>query len=430
MPTIEEIAALLDNKIGPLQEEIRSLKTKVEQRPALPNDAMAERKQRILYKQAEYEKWINEAKAEVSKMDDHTWVTPEVSIDNIVVSFPQGGGSPKGGLRFRPETMPKYRFGDDIERWKISMDHVVRLWDEKVVCPHIHTNCFIESDTVQTWYLGQDPIVHQALTEDVGCWNRFKNAMTVKWAKSEGIRQDEADNRRKLPTETYTQYFIEKKHLCRLAYKDAADATIIVKIRSKLDREASHFCREKQNLERFLEEIIEYDESIGLFNSNNISSSIERKGKERAPERIYSESRKPQARLAIEGAPSSEPQRQDPQQRRDSVKDRLNPESNKMTRSFTDRRGNVIFIDRPCDKCTARGKTFWHFRFECPEDPKLKAFLTQHERGEQIEGLSLSPSGAQTSYTFTTNPFGYASKLAKYDDGYSSDESGNGQGDQ
>lgn len=91
--------------------------------------------------------------------------------------------------------------------------------------------------------------------------------MILKWANSEGIRQDNVDNKRKLPTETYTQYWIEKKHLCKLPYQDATGYTIIVKICSKLDRDVSYCCWEKQSLERFLDEMINYDELAGLLNN-------------------------------------------------------------------------------------------------------------------------------------------------------------------
>lgn len=254
--------------------------------------------------------------------------------------------------------------------------------------------------------------------------------MTLKWAKSEGIRQDDADNRRKLPTETYTQYCIEKKHLCRMAYPDAAESTIIVKIRSKLDREASHFCREKRNLERFLDEMIDYDESIGLFNSNNVIQ--EKPNRRREQQNVGNTQPNNPTRLAITSGSSSESGRQDPHQRRLTIKDRMNPETGKMTKSFTDRNGKTIFIDRPCDKCTIKGRTEWHFRFECPYDPGLKAYLLQlrEEDEGQIDGLSISPSGGQTSYTFRGNPYAYAAKLARFDDGYSSDESGKDGGAQ
>ena len=51
--------------------------------------------------------------------------------------------------RFRSETLPRFRFGHNLDTWLTEMDHIVRLWGEQVVCPHILSNCFSESDVVR-----------------------------------------------------------------------------------------------------------------------------------------------------------------------------------------------------------------------------------------------------------------------------------------
>lgn len=208
--------------------------------------------------------------------------------------------------------------------------------------------------------------------------------MTTKWAKPLAIRQNEAGQRAKMPNKSYTEYCINKADLCKLAYPDSTEQTIIEKIRSRMDIEADKFCNEMYSLDNFTTELIRYDHILsrslvlyqnspnpyqnkrdnpqfdfGFRNDNhsynrfNTLASLERTNPLASGSTAQTGNRLP-VRALDNG-------RQDPAQRKLSIKDRMNPATGKMTRSFTNCRGETKFIKRPCDKCLARGQSKWHF---------------------------------------------------------------------
>lgn len=463
MPTIEEITTLLRNelqnsskdleaKLAPIISDIASLK---ESQNAI-KDGTAERKQRLLHKKAEFQKWISEADIEIGQIDNKTWDKPIAPLENagnvnIMIENPERANH-GGGTRFQANSMPKYSFGQDVHTWILEMDHIVGLWGELIVCPHIFSHCFESGDIIRTWYRSQGPVIQQAVTQDTGCWNRFKTAMKTKWSKPLAIRQNEADERVKRPDESYTEYCISKADLCMTAYPECDESTLIEKIRSWMDIEADKFCSELYSLDRFTNELIRYDHILSHslipyqssyktrsgthtdFGYKNDSRGNSAGNNARATSTALTLAGRPGMRSSPDDTHKSSTGHQDPAQRKLSTKDRMNPETNKMTRSFTNRDGVIKFIQRPCDKCLTKGRTEWHFRFECPHDPGLKTYLLAHKDvagGMRLEGMNDSPSGMQTSYTFHGNQMAYANAILQYNgDDYDSDEAGNGSPDQ
>lgn len=74
-------------------------------------------------------------------------------------------------LRLRLESLPKFTFGADLDTWVIRMDHLVKLWVETNVCPHIHANSFVNGDTIEIWYFTLESIIQQAIKEHPRCWD-------------------------------------------------------------------------------------------------------------------------------------------------------------------------------------------------------------------------------------------------------------------
>lgn len=433
MPTMEEFSRMLDEKLKaqlePIKDQLKALK---DENLILKSPASA-RKRHLDQRRAEHEKWLADSANELKSIEDGTWEKPLVLDHMVNVNLNPSGLDSRGGqsqsTRFRPESLPKLTFEADLDTWIIRMDHVTRLWGETVVCPHIHTNSFVNGDTIEIWYLTLDTILQQAMTEHPGCWDRFKTMMRSKWAKPDGVKQNECDNRTKLPFESYGQYCVAKTQLCKMAFPGSTDAAIIQKIRSRLDIEANRFCREKDNLNRFHNELVEFDSTSPPVPPKpsqeplrNLKSKFE--DHTRKPEGDHSGARhsgKRQSDLAGN--------RQDPAARKLSVRDRLNPATNKMTRSFTTGKGEVRFIERPCDICSSKGKTAWHFRFECPDDPRLKTYLSElfpstFDNPAGTSGMQLAPyTGNPTSYNFLGDGLAYASAVMRYDEGFNSSDS-------
>ena len=67
-------------------------------------------------------------------------------------------------------------------------------------------------------------------------------AAQAKWATPTGVKQNSADERRRLTDETFTEYAIPKIELCRQAYPDASQASTIEKARARLDEDADRCC--------------------------------------------------------------------------------------------------------------------------------------------------------------------------------------------
>lgn len=434
MPTMDEFSKMLDEKLRaqlePINNQLKALK---DENMALKSPASV-RKRHLEQRRAEHEKWLADSANELKSIEDGTWEKPIVLDHMVNVNITPSGldlrGGQHQGTRFRPESLPKLTFGADLDTWIIRMDHLTRLWGETVVCPYIHANSFVNGDTIEIWYLTLDTILQQAMTEHPGCWEHFKSMMHSKWSKPEGVKQNECDNRMKLPFESYGPYCVAKTQLCKMAFPGSTDAAIIQKIRSRLDVEANRFCREKSNLNRFHNELVEFDSTSPPSPARPTPEPL-RNARNRSedhlwrPEGDYSGAK----HLGKRQPEDPSGHRQDPAARKLSVKDQLNPATNRMTRSFTTKRGEVRFIERACDICMSKGKTAWHFRFECPDDPKLKTYLselfpTTFDNPSGTAGMQLAPyTGNPTSHNFLGDGLADASAVMRYDEGFNSSDS-------
>ncbi|KAL0630472.1 hypothetical protein Q9L58_010682, partial [Maublancomyces gigas] len=361
-------------------------------------------------------------------------------------------------VRFHVKSLPTFRYGEDIDVWITEMDQLIRIWSEKVVCPHIFANCFIQGDIVRNWYAGLGTVWQQAITEDEGCWKRFSAALRSKWSISEGVRQTKADERKKNPNETYTEYIMNKIQLLRFAYPDASESSLIQKARRGLDRDADRYCREYSSIERFYDEIVRYDEGEARNEFRNASGPAQsffgpapnpRINRNAGQFRESNYNRDPYPNRHNEGYPRDrtplQPQGPRPQQtnrspaigqgsgrrdaddRKSTIMDRMNSETRRLTRSFLDRKGIVRFLERPCDKCSTETAPKHHFRFECPKDNKSSTYSADLQMDVGTSSITASPyTSAPTSYTFSSNASTYvpvvSTSTQQYDNGFETED--------
>lgn len=221
--------------------------------------------QSLFQRKVELEKALADTEKELIKLNSGTWDGPIADLSNVIVvniTTQQEDGRYHRDPEFHPELMPKFGYGSDLHLWIAEMEAIIELWGEQVVCPHIPTNCFLEGDTVKLWYINQHPWTRESLSKGPECWSRFKSAMSLRWVKPLRARRDDADNRHKMPDETYTQYCVAKRNLCAAAYLDAMGENLITKIREGFDPHADRFCRELYSLDSFLDELIDYNQKI------------------------------------------------------------------------------------------------------------------------------------------------------------------------
>jgi len=404
----------LRTELTPLKKRLEDLESQTG-RPTSANtetERLAnERKAEIARQKALLEKALRDLDTEAATIDANTWTHPATQTAPGI----QPSGLRQTQNRFRAEMLPKFHFGDNLDAWLIELDHAVRLWGEQVVCPHILSYCFVENDVIRVWYLGLESFSQTHLSTGTDCWSRFKTAMQTKWGTPIGVKQNRADERRKLPGETFTEYAIHKIEMCRQAYPDASQPSIIEKVRTKLDADADRYCRECNNIEAFIEELVRFDGTVKRAGGTRPMERVYRRQDTPIPPAHFGQTaatRPPQGpnpsqNIAGQGNRINPPP-QRPTEQRDprisSIQDRLNPETARYTRSFVDRNGRTVFLQRACEKCLERGQTSWHFRFECPHTPQLGRSAFISHRNDDDDGLS--PPG--TSYTpYTSQPTSY-----------------------
>jgi hypothetical protein len=161
--------------------------------------------------------------------------------------------------RFRTDSLTAVRYVDDVATWLVEMDHVVLKHGVKVVCPEIFGHCFQSGDAIKLWFMGLDPAIRELYTAGTGCWKRFQSAMERRFTADIAMRQLAAEDRSRLPSETYAEFVIKKLALIKTSFAHLEDAAMIAMVKRKLDFEAAQFCREKSDVEAFVSEIIEYD---------------------------------------------------------------------------------------------------------------------------------------------------------------------------
>jgi hypothetical protein len=380
----------------------------------------------------------------------------------------------KGKPRFRPDALPKIKYGDDVNVWIAEMDHAVIQHGEEIVCPEIFANCFTSGDAIKLWYMDMPSEFRTMITTKVGCWDRFKSVMEKRFTVDIGIRQMTAEDRCRMPSESYADFGIQKVFLIRRAFAHLAPSAVIAMVKRKLDWEAAAFCKERDNIDNFVSELIEFDNlrAMKTYSSSQRQSQWNQMTNPTYGASAYappsqSSYEQPEARLgdyysgqpiqsmgpspsAVQSSPATPNQIVNRNQgyadpRLPTVQARKHPQTGIDTLSYLDRTGKTVFIHRPCQHCDAAGnKNAWHFDFSCADKPvatrQARTYAGEATRqartyaGEaKLPGTFDSPSGHPTSYTFNGLGSGYAHDPQIEDNPFSTDDmrqSGNGEWDQ
>jgi hypothetical protein len=364
--------------------------------------------------------------------------------------------------RFRPESLPTVRYGEDVATWVTVMDHIILQHGEEIVCPEIFAQCFHSGDAIQLWYMDNDSLWKSVVTTKPGCWDRFKAFFEQRFSVDVGLRQIEAEDRTRLPHESYADFAIQKIYLIRRAFEHLAPSGIIAMVKRKLDGDAALFCRERKDVNEFITELMEFDNMRAMQATRQPPARAQRsqappyvppstgprsyKQQSQYPQPVqyqqpaqypqpvqYQQSAQYSQPAQYQQRPTAAPPAPamggtafaDP--RLPTVQLRKHPQSGVDTLSYLDRFGKTVFIQRPCGHCATAGKpNTWHFEFSCPNKPTAPKRARTYAGMTDLPGTFESPSGLPTSYTFNgqvidpdpeENPFSI--------DDY--DESGNGE---
>jgi hypothetical protein len=135
-----------------------------------------------------------------------------------------------GKPRFRPDSLPTIKYGDDVNLWVSEMDHAVIQHGEEIVCPEIFANCFTSGDAIKLWYMDMPSEFKLMITTKAGCWERFKSAMEKRFTVDIGMRQMTAEDRCRMPGESYADFGIQKVSLIRRAFAHLAPSAVIAMV--------------------------------------------------------------------------------------------------------------------------------------------------------------------------------------------------------
>jgi hypothetical protein len=476
MATLDDIRTLIETGLANLdrkiEREIGDLKkttpnTAEARRAELDREKTWRQESRDHNRRAEME-WTNNVNTEIQALEEGTWTGPTFDKNRGRASAPQiyvnvqqpagtGGTHSERKPQLKTQILPKFCYGDNLFDWIVKMDHLVTRYGEKTVCPEVYLSCFKDGDAIQLWYQDLGSMTHTMCTDIDGCWNNLRSIMVKTWSKTVGQAQSEADMRTKQANESWTEYCISKIHLCRAAYPDADDENILSKVRAKFPFDLELYCKETTEINRFVTEIQNFDriaerQRPAFPPRNDRRGPVYMTGASQAAEPYranYSRATTVSSSSTLDNSQERNTrQRNTPRpqtsgqrsavERRATVQDRMNPATRTMTRSFINRAGKTIFLERPCDNCKAVGKNNkMHFRFECTEHmPQVNTFLSEVDQRD-LPGTSPSPvTGLPTSHIFSGDPSAYLSNLAAFmDNGLSSDdeegdESGNESGGQ
>ena len=384
--TPEELKALISDAIAPLQQSNKALCRQVE---GLTTDRSQILSSQFLVRQTELEARKKMIDDELRSIADKTWKAPFENYDRRLVtanSARDGDTRQWKTARFDPALMPKFRAEDDLEQWISEIQIEVDSFGEELVCPLIWRHCFTSNSSVRNWYSMLGGRTQAFMTKDEGCWLYFMQKMREVWSKPLAVAQREAEDRAKLPNETFHQFFFSKLKLLTSAFPESHSTTHISRIRAKLnDAQADRYIRERHSIAAFGEECREYDEHLKMHPV----------GVNRRPQFTYP-SHQPTQAPPVTGStppkrllgwkdppPTTKSDRVDAYRRRvdaraRTVEERLNPATNKKVRSFLRNDGTVKYIERPCDFCEKLGKKDqWHFSFECSNKSSMIALILE-----------------------------------------------------
>jgi hypothetical protein len=257
--------------------------------------------------------------------------------------------------------------------------------------------------------------------------------------------QYEADSYRKMPGDSWAAFGIRKYRLLKRAYEGAEEANIILKIKAAMETDVVRYCKEKNNIDIFVGELMDYDRTTPvtthspgrLFPPANFTpmehsprSSGRSYGYQPVPQEAVPYTPRPQKGKAVDRGG----QDHGGHDRKATIQNRTNPETGKSVRSYLNFQGKPVFIKHACKICDKNGRSNqMHFSFECPNNVNPRTHTGDAGLPDDMleNQLYRTESGNLTSYSFQHPNASHTTALYHEDDDdvYDS-ESGNGLGDQ
>jgi hypothetical protein len=377
-----------------------------------PADDATAREKALAAEQASIDAKAAAIASEREQIRNGAWTGPTVPLSptSIFVAPPtavmQPGPPKQPQPRFTPNDLPQILFGNDFEEWLSEMDHIVSSFGETVVCPHILPRCFVQGDPIRDWYLTKPSATHSMVTTGEGCWERFKLLLRSRFKPDLGVLQYEAESYRRQPGESWAAYGIHKYRLLKRAYAEADEATIILMLKAKMDTEVVRFCKEKYSIDQFVGELMDFDRTSPATLRTSRSSPLGDLG---SPGPSGGSSYRPPYQ-----APPGQPPYSSPRpgrekgkgavkdDRKNSIRDRINPDTGKLCRSYLNYQMKPVFIQRACKICDKNGRpNQMHFTFECTDTSAKTLAIDAAERDDVLaDDLHRTESGHLTSYNF------------------------------
>jgi hypothetical protein len=319
------------------------------------------------------------------------------------------------------------------------MDHIVTSCGEQTTCPDILPCCFVQGDPIRDWYHTKPDEVHTFVTTDVGCWARFKTLLRARFKPDLGVLQFEADDYRRKPGESWTALGIKKYRLLKRAYDGATEANIISKIKATMDMDVVRYCKEKNNIDLFIGELMDFDRTMPVARGNFRRGGIQENRNDARSKPVFPQYSMMNSRYDAPVPQNSQAQSSRPidkgkgtdrssLNRKDSIQNRVNPETGKAVRSYLNYQGKPVIIKRPCNLCEKNGlPNQMHFNLECTTAVPRAHAAEADEEDELAEQLYRRESGNLISYNFQ-HAYTHAGAIYHEDDEEDDSESGNGFG--
>jgi hypothetical protein len=337
---LNEQRKFIEKQNAALRDELLNGRISTQSDPAAARNAQLEVE--IAEMQAKSDVLANE----MAMLTNGTWTSPVTTTTSTTmgtagsVSIAHRQPQP----RFSPPDLPTIKFGEDVQEWISTMNHIVTSFGEEIVCPHILPRGFEAGDPIRDWYLNQNHSVHRFVTTGTGCWERFKTIMEDRFKPDLGVMQFEADAARRNFDESYAGFGIRKHRLILRAYDGASQSNMILKIKACLEPEVIRYCKEKDNIEAFIGELMDYDRTIPQRGKKRYTEDSRDQFKQKSayPQDIrgQSDGRPTQVSALDKG---KQLDRQSARTaRKDTIMDRRNPETGKMCRSYLNWQGTPV----------------------------------------------------------------------------------------
>jgi hypothetical protein len=203
--------------------------------------------------------------------------------------------------------------------------------------------------------------------------------------------------------------------MLKRAYDGATEGNIILKIKATMDTDVVRYCKEKENIDLFIGELMDFDRTIPVARGNFRRGATPENRNDIRSKPVFPQYNMMNSRYEVPISQNTQSQSSRPfdkgkgvqadrsgLNRKDSIQNRVNPETGKAVRSYLNYQGKPVFIKRACNVCETNGiPNQLHFSFECTNNAVPRAHAGEaDEEDELAQQLYRTESGNLTSYNF------------------------------